>query len=323
MKRCRTNTQLVLISASAEVKPVTSSMSNSADVEGGSTDNSCIALMSVNWIHLCRTLMASTEECSDCNFSKSFTADFLFQGRHLETDKILLIMYGWACDMTQHQLDLSVQQQDIMWTSSEFVQLRNFLASRLTLFNSRREGQPSKRWWGKAANANNEVWLTEDSTAQIDDPAEKVVVECSRSRTRLAEINIWCLCSFPITALKNENLDKCRSEKKCRNRRVQYICVCFHTGVKRPCEWMAFYHWNLLESWCQVSDCNKHASSCVNLLWQLTLYLALTWLHRQEAVKSKHQFNQRRILDSIYARLEATGMLGIHYTQKQLIQYSA
>lgn len=68
------------------------------------------------------------------------------------------------------------QQQYNFWTSSDFVLLRNLLVSRLTLFNARRGGEPSRLLMREWADADNNVWLPEDSTAQIDDPAEKVLV---------------------------------------------------------------------------------------------------------------------------------------------------
>ena len=72
--------------------------------------------------------------------------------------------------------DLCAQQEYVFWTSSEFIQLRDLLVSRLTLFNARRGGEPCRLLMKEWEDAENDVWLPADSVERIDDPAMKVLV---------------------------------------------------------------------------------------------------------------------------------------------------
>jgi len=67
-------------------------------------------------------------------------------------------------------------QEYLFWTSSEFSVLRNLVVARLTLFNARRGGEPSRLLLREWQDAENDVWLPNSAIDAIQDPAEQVLV---------------------------------------------------------------------------------------------------------------------------------------------------
>ena len=79
-------------------------------------------------------------------------------------------------DYTLQSIKDLTSQSFLFWSATEFNQLRNLLVSRLTLFNSRRGGEPSRLLMKEWIDAENDVWMPENAIDDIDDPAEKVLV---------------------------------------------------------------------------------------------------------------------------------------------------
>jgi len=77
---------------------------------------------------------------------------------------------------TLQSINELTSQAYLFWSAAEFNQLRNLLVSRLTLFNSRRGGEPSRLLMKEWIDAENNVWMPDSVTDDIDDPAEKVLM---------------------------------------------------------------------------------------------------------------------------------------------------
>jgi len=68
-----------------------------------------------------------------------------------------------------------VEKEFEFWTSQEFSPLRDLVVSRLTLFNARRGGEPSRLLLKEWEAADKDVWLPQQTIEQIDDPAERLL----------------------------------------------------------------------------------------------------------------------------------------------------
>jgi len=68
-----------------------------------------------------------------------------------------------------------VEKEFEFWTSLEFSPLRHWVVSRLTLFNARRGGEPSRLLLKGWEAADKDVWLPQQTIEQIDDPAERLL----------------------------------------------------------------------------------------------------------------------------------------------------
>ena len=60
--------------------------------------------------------------------------------------------------------------------SAEFVELRDLVVSRLTLFNARRGGEPSRMLVSEWQEAEQGAWINPDHVQQVNDEAEKVLL---------------------------------------------------------------------------------------------------------------------------------------------------
>ena len=63
------------------------------------------------------------------------------------------------------------------WTAHEFIQLRDLVACRLTLFNARRGGEPSRLHLRELHEADAEAWIEKRHMHQLQDPAEKALLK--------------------------------------------------------------------------------------------------------------------------------------------------
>jgi len=69
-----------------------------------------------------------------------------------------------------------VDDQFLLWTSSEFIELRSLLVSRLTLFNSRRGGEPARLLLSEWRDAESSAWISDEMSQRIDDLLEKALL---------------------------------------------------------------------------------------------------------------------------------------------------
>lgn len=64
-----------------------------------------------------------------------------------------------------------------IWDSSSFVQMRNLIVARLTMFNARRSGEPVRLTLSEWRDAQSEVWIDPNLVEQIDDIQEKALLQ--------------------------------------------------------------------------------------------------------------------------------------------------
>ena len=69
-----------------------------------------------------------------------------------------------------------VGDEFLVWTPSEFIELRSLLVSRLTLFNSRRGGEPARLLLTEWSDAEGSAWISDQMTQRVEDPLEKALL---------------------------------------------------------------------------------------------------------------------------------------------------
>ena len=77
-------------------------------------------------------------------------------------------------DYTVIEIGNMLKDNFLFWSSQEFVKLRDLTASRITLFNARRGGEPARLTISEWEEAANDSWLNTDYMKHIDDK-EKVL----------------------------------------------------------------------------------------------------------------------------------------------------
>ena len=69
-----------------------------------------------------------------------------------------------------------VDDKYLVWTPSEFIELRSLLVSRLTLFNSRRGGEPARLLLTEWSDAEVSAWISDEMTERVEDPLEQALL---------------------------------------------------------------------------------------------------------------------------------------------------
>ena len=64
-----------------------------------------------------------------------------------------------------------------VWDKHSYVNLRDAVVARLTLFNARRGGEPSRLLLSEWNDASNGAWLGKYQTSLVTDPIEKALIE--------------------------------------------------------------------------------------------------------------------------------------------------
>jgi len=80
-----------------------------------------------------------------------------------------------TCVMTR--ISTIVKDEYMVWTASEFIELRSLLVCRLTLFNSRWGGEPARLTLTEWHDAEKQSWLSDETVQHVEDPMEKMLVE--------------------------------------------------------------------------------------------------------------------------------------------------
>ncbi len=70
-----------------------------------------------------------------------------------------------------------INNEYLMWTQREYVQLRALLVCRLTLFNCRRGGEPCKLKLKEWADAESGAWIDKQMVQTIHDPLQKALLD--------------------------------------------------------------------------------------------------------------------------------------------------
>lgn len=103
------------------------------------------------------------------------------------------------------RISTMVKDEYMVWTASEFIELRSLLVCRLTLFNSRRGGEPARLTLTEWHDAEKQSWLSDETVQHVEDPMEKLLVEkyhlaYQRGKKAVAK---WFPFSSPLTSWKH------------------------------------------------------------------------------------------------------------------------
>jgi hypothetical protein len=71
------------------------------------------------------------------------------------------------------KIEKMTSEEYLYWTSQEFIELRNLLVCRLTLFNGRRGGEPARLLLKEWLDAEQNVWISPQMIDQVTDPLEQ------------------------------------------------------------------------------------------------------------------------------------------------------
>jgi len=55
----------------------------------------------------------------------------------------------------------------LIWTAAEFIELRSLLVSRITLFNSRIGGEPARLFLREWQDAESNVWISDEMVERV------------------------------------------------------------------------------------------------------------------------------------------------------------
>ena len=83
-------------------------------------------------------------------------------------------------DHTIEQIKSFVSDEFRMWTAHDFKELRDCVVSRLTLFNARRGGEPSRMRLKELQDAVDNVWVDKRLVQDLNDPMEKALAAATR-----------------------------------------------------------------------------------------------------------------------------------------------
>ena len=64
-----------------------------------------------------------------------------------------------------------------MWDIHDYIELRNLVCARLTMFNARRGGEPARMTLQEWLDADSEAWIDKDLVENISDPFEQDLLE--------------------------------------------------------------------------------------------------------------------------------------------------
>ena len=64
-----------------------------------------------------------------------------------------------------------------MWDIHDYIELRNLVCARLTMFNARRGGEPARMTLQEWLDADSEAWIDKDLVENISDPIEQDLLD--------------------------------------------------------------------------------------------------------------------------------------------------
>jgi len=101
----------------------------------------------------------------------------------------------------------------LLWTAADFKELRNLLVSRLTLFNCRRGGEPSRLLISEWREAEEDRWLPADINQQLTDPADmamigkfKIAYQAGKGKKQLVSVLIPNDCMSGMQFLSSDEV---------------------------------------------------------------------------------------------------------------------
>jgi len=101
----------------------------------------------------------------------------IFSGRHFSEDKLVKLVKTKVFNARTTHRKNQVQMFDPykLWDLHAFIDLRNLIVARLTLFNARRGGEPARLLLTEWDDALKGVWIDPDMVEKVQDPIEKAL----------------------------------------------------------------------------------------------------------------------------------------------------
>jgi len=122
-----------------------------------------MSLLDGSWGYLFNTGQVQLESSRETSLRRP-------QNLSLESDVQQLRTYVMSqiCEM--------IDDDYLIWTAAEFIELRSLLVCRITLFNSHRGGEPARLLLREWQDAESNVWISDEMVKRVYDPLEKVLL---------------------------------------------------------------------------------------------------------------------------------------------------
>ncbi|XP_058850832.1 uncharacterized protein LOC117428302 [Acipenser ruthenus] len=108
-----------------------------------------------------------------------------------------------------------LNEEYLMWGESEYKELRDLVVSRLTQFNERRGGEPSRMLLTEWKDAESGVWIDENAAENISNPVEKALLgkykiafQAGKGTKHLVPVLIPNDCLEALRKLSNSDIRK-------------------------------------------------------------------------------------------------------------------
>jgi hypothetical protein len=122
-----------------------------------------LSLLDCSWGHLFYSAQVAIESNREINLRRP-------QNLPVEEDVEKLRAYVMS---RIHEI---LNDQYLLFSASEYIELRSLLVCRLTLFNGRRGGEPARLLLSEWRDAESDTWISPDMVEKVIDPLERILI---------------------------------------------------------------------------------------------------------------------------------------------------
>ncbi|XP_060085309.1 uncharacterized protein LOC132564693 [Ylistrum balloti] len=185
----------------------------------------------------------------------------------------------------------------VLISNQEYIILRDILVSRLTLFNARRGGEPSRLLLKEWKDAENGVWIGDSAVQAIDDPIEKRMLGNFRIAYQSGKnINQMVPILIPNDCLEGLRKLACSEIRKAAGVRADNIFLF-------PLTQNSAHHvkgWHAVESVCKKADILSHINATSMRHRASTIYAALDIPENERRLFYQHMGHSEDINKNVY-----------------------
>ncbi|KAJ8046374.1 hypothetical protein HOLleu_05024 [Holothuria leucospilota] len=192
-----------------------------------------------------------------------------------------------------------VNDEYAVWDSHRFSKLRNLTVSRLTLFNARRGGEPSRMSLEEWQQASSNAWIDKQKASLISDPLEKhllndlkITYQAGKGNNHLVPI------LFPADCIAAMELLTCKEVRATAGVKAenQYVFACTQTSSNHVSGWHAMNgicdDANVVNKSNLTATKNRHRIS--------TIYASFDLPENERTLFFKHMGHSAEINENIY-----------------------
>ena len=134
-----------------------------------------------------------------------------------------------------------IQDKYIIWDSHNFSKLRDLTVSRLTLFNARRGGEPSRLTIDEWKEADNNSWIDKQRAEMLSDPLDKCLLENMKITYQTGKGNHLVPVLFPMDTTDAMRILADMEIRSLAGVRADnlYIFLCVQKSVNHVTGWLA------------------------------------------------------------------------------------